>query len=106
AKQEAAINAALSLSSTATKFVDDRLSLALLLGLQANGVADTEVAPAKRSFMRDIATANPRLWMYLRSPAPKTSQVAFSPDGRLLAAAGSDGTIAVWEFGEPPRLRP
>jgi WD40 repeat protein len=46
----------------------------------------------------DIAKRAP--WQVLRTGAPEVATVAFSPDGRKLAALGADNRLYVWTLGD------
>jgi len=84
------ITAASKLALEAVRHVDGQFDLALLLGLQANGIADEPVEEARRTFAFDIASANPRLAKYIRAGPRSTAAVAFGPrTGQILAIGGS-----------------
>lgn len=70
-----------------------RFDLSLLLSVEAFRLADT---PQTRGILLDSVQANPQLIQYLPSDAG-SSVLAFSPNGKLLAIGGTNGTIVLWD---------
>jgi WD40 repeat protein len=94
------------LAANAKLYVESRLDLASLLSIEAYQTSPT--AEAKAALLA-ANQANPGLITYLHHGSIVNS-VAFNPRDNTLAAAGSDGTVTVWNtathqmLGE--RLRP
>ena len=89
ANREATIARSRELASTALNRTD-RLDLALLLSLESGRAADTFEA---HSSLLTLLQSNPRLLTFLHGHTERVRDVAFSPDGQLLASAGQDGRI-------------
>jgi WD40 repeat protein len=80
------------LAAQAVQYVDDRVDLALLLGLEASRGED----PAAQSSLIAGLAASDTLYGLLRGHTGEVRSVAFSPDQETLATAGLDGTIQIW----------
>ncbi len=77
---------------------EDRLDLALLLALEAEYTADT--ADAQSSLLSALQSSSRQLQTILNSDTNTTSLV-FSPDGKLMASAGGDTKILLWDVTNP-----
>ncbi len=76
---------------------DDRPELAILIVLASVGVGTGEPDAAAYDVLADAMAAN-RLAAAYPAHGGDTLDVAWSPEGMLLASAGADGEGVVWDF--------
>lgn len=102
ADQQANISRSRELAITALTSVN-RLDLSLLLSLEALNAADT--FEARNSLLTSLQS-QPRLLHFLEAHTDAVRTLAYSPDGKVLASAGRDNTIILWDIAANRPLLP
>ena len=93
ANSEATISRSRELAVTALR-LDNHLDLALLLSLESLNTANT--FEARNSLVTNLE-AKPQLAHFLTAHTDTIRALAYSPDGQLLASAGKDQSIILWD---------
>ena len=75
------------------------------LAAQLN-LAAYRIQPTQDLASRLLNTENTPLSSPLATDAGAVNSVAFSPDGHTLASGSDDGTVALWDIGDPTHPRP
>ena len=92
------------LAAQALAYQSRKFDLALLFGAEAYQRQDNYQT---RNSLLDTWQYNPRLFSYLRGHKDPVFEVAFSPDGKMLASGSKYNTIILWDvatrqpIGEP-----
>jgi hypothetical protein len=104
AEQQSQMALSRQLAAQVLTRLDSQFDLALLLSTQAQHITGTVEA---RSSLLTAMIRHPRLLTFLHSPTGAATNLAFSPDGKLLVSGGAGGTVLLWDtntwapLGEP-----
>jgi len=94
ADEQAKLALARQLSAQSSSLQGPQLDLALLLSLEANYLSDSSET---RSSILSALQSSPALITYLRGHEGLVQSIDFSPDGTLLATAGTEGKVLLWD---------
>lgn len=75
---------------------------ALLMGVEAFNRSGGEISDP----LRNALSQHPDITGYLNEHTDSVYGLAYSPDGRLLASGGRDGTVMVWDTATHQRVSP
>lgn len=83
-------------------FLNDRLDLALLLGLEAYRIGtELGVNAEARGSILEALQARSNLLSHISGHTGDISSLAFSPNRKILASGSNDATIRVWDVSDP-----
>lgn len=100
ADNQAEIALARQLAAQSTTLLNSQPDLALLLSLEAVNRLDS---PETQASLLTALQNNPRLTTFLHA-ANGLQEVRFSPDGTLLASAGGNGSLELWDVATGAHL--
>ncbi len=103
AQQQSRLARARELAAQSVAQINNRLDLALLLGVEAyryqSGYSE-DTFDSRDSLLRALQ-GQPRLRALLPGHTDWVYRVAFSPDGATLASGDADGTVRLWDVSDP-----